>query len=103
MPKAAAAWRAFATSRDAMASMLAYLHNCIAGMTCLTPILAVLRTPQRSFLLMTAIITPEAQPGEVIMLGWQRRIFGPEAWALDPQARPANSPVSVYTFTFTPS
>src|ERR1017187_797209 len=59
--RAVAASCAFERLRDAMATILVYSPCCIAGRTFLRPILAVLRTPQRSFLFMTAMITPGAE------------------------------------------
>src|ERR1035441_10942577 len=49
MPRAVADCLAFAKPRDAMATTLVYWPCCMAGMTFL-PMLAVLRTPQRSLL-----------------------------------------------------
>src|SRR6266567_737746 len=49
MPSAAAASRDFARSREAMASIDINFPCCMPGITFLTPIAAVLRTPQRIF------------------------------------------------------
>src|ERR1017187_8325341 len=54
IPSAAAASRAFARSRDAIASTDIKFPRCIPGITFFIPMAAVLRTPQRIFLDMVA-------------------------------------------------
>src|ERR1039458_845355 len=56
MPRVAAASLALARLRDAMATTLVYWPRCMAGMTFLRPMSAVLRTPQRSLLGMVVMI-----------------------------------------------
>ena len=50
MPSALAASTAFAWSREEIAAISLHSPFCIPGKTFLTPIAAVLRTPQRTFL-----------------------------------------------------
>src|SRR5208282_4419976 len=59
MPRPVAASRALARSREAMATTLVYWPCCMAGMTFLRPMAAVLRTPQRSLLGMVVMIKPD--------------------------------------------
>ena len=61
------AW-ALARSREAMASTVVYWPRCMAGMTFLRPMLAVLRTPQRSFFDMGTIIKQSVRSGVALVL-----------------------------------
>src|SRR5580658_2114606 len=56
MAREVAASRALSRSRDAMASMLVCWPFCMAGITFLRPMLAVLSTPQRSLFVIVVMI-----------------------------------------------
>ena len=56
MPSALAACRALARSREAMAVTLVNCPRIMPGMTFVRPMLAVLRTPQRSLVCMAIMI-----------------------------------------------
>src|ERR1700733_15295080 len=61
MPSALAACRARARSREAIATTRVCWPCCMAGITFLRAMAAVLRTPQRSFLDMEIMIKPDEQ------------------------------------------
>src|SRR6266567_7710118 len=58
MPTSLAASCALGRSREAIAVTVVYWPNCMAGMTFLRPMAAVLSTPQRNFFDMAFIIEP---------------------------------------------
>src|SRR5579885_1748265 len=77
MPTLRAASRAWDRSREAIAVTVVYCPSCMAGMTFLRPMAAVLSTPQRNFLDMATIIKLPARagpPDHPLLLGEGRNV-----------------------------